>query len=68
MAQVILNIPSEKIQEFLIAMAQFCLTSKIKNTVNLKNKHQPKLIPLNTGLNSQHPYFDKEFFENYIFE
>lgn len=68
MAQVILNIPSEKLQDFLIAINHFCLTTKFNNTVNLKNKQQPKPMYLYAGLNSQHPYFDKDFFENDIVE
>jgi hypothetical protein len=68
MAQVIVNIPLERMQEFLTAITPFCIANTIKNTIKQKPNYPVQLIPINYGLNTQHPYFDKDFFENYIFE
>ncbi|MCC6634972.1 MAG: hypothetical protein IT251_05665 [Chitinophagaceae bacterium] len=67
MTQFILNIPTEKVQQFLITMTATGFANTIKNVLKEKNYNSFNLLPLNNDLRKQHPYFDSDFFANDIF-
>jgi len=68
MIQITLNIPTEKLQNLLNALAQSHLSNSINNII-VDNKHlMLNPIFINHQLPTQHPYFDAEFYTNEIFE
>lgn len=68
MAQIILNIPTEKVQKFLIALEFSEISNTIKNVIADNKQITLQPIFINNGLQTQHPYFDREFYDNDIFE
>ncbi|MBX2931325.1 MAG: hypothetical protein KF781_05195 [Chitinophagaceae bacterium] len=66
--QITLNIPSDKVQKFLIALEQSSIINSLKSIITDSKYITMQPIFINNGLQTQHPYFDAEFYANDIFE
>ncbi|HPH23928.1 MAG TPA: hypothetical protein PLW32_08605 [Chitinophagaceae bacterium] len=64
MAQFSLNIPTNKVQSFLTAMAQNGFNKTIETMKLIDVQHQQmQTIPLHVN-QQQHPYYDWDFYNN----